>query len=99
MELLSYFKTKSIFVSRHQNTGLNKNSVIANKSLESVTKLKYFGTTVTDQNYIHEEIKSSLILRECLLSFSSQSLFSHLLTKILSIQIHITRTTEMTNKR
>jgi len=62
MELLSYFKTKSIFVSRHQNTGLNKNSVIANKSLESVTKLKYFGTRVIDRNSINKEIESRLNL-------------------------------------
>jgi hypothetical protein len=33
---------------------------IANRSFESVTKFKYLGTTLTDKNYINEEIKSRI---------------------------------------
>jgi hypothetical protein len=33
---------------------------IANRCLEGVAKFRYLGTTLTDQNYMHDEIKSRL---------------------------------------
>ena len=43
---------------RDQNAGQNKN--IDNSSYERVEQLKYLGKTLTNQNYIHKEIKSRL---------------------------------------
>jgi hypothetical protein len=49
-----------IYMSRHQNTGQNRNIKIASRSFENITKLKYLGTIATDHNLIHEEIKIRL---------------------------------------
>jgi hypothetical protein len=50
-------KTKYMIMSRHPNSGQNQNIRIANESFEIVTKFKYLGTTLTNQNDIHDEIK------------------------------------------
>jgi hypothetical protein len=43
-----------------KKTGLKHGIKIANRSFEGVAKLKYLGTTLTDQNCMQEEIKSRL---------------------------------------
>jgi hypothetical protein len=53
-------KTKYMLVSRCQKAGQRQSIRIGNRSSESVAKFQYLGTTQTDQNCIHEEIKSRL---------------------------------------
>jgi hypothetical protein len=60
-------------MSGHPNSGQNQNIRSTNESFKSVANFKYLGTTLTDQNDIHDEIKSRLKFRECLLSFSPRS--------------------------
>jgi hypothetical protein len=53
-------KTKYMFMSRHQTAGQSNYIRVANKSFQKVAKFKHLGSTLTDQNCIHEEIWSRL---------------------------------------
>ena len=50
-------------MSRDHNLRTNHTINICNKPFESVEEFKYFGTTLTNQNSIHKDIKSRLKLR------------------------------------
>jgi site-specific DNA-adenine methylase len=47
-------KTKYMWLSRHQNAGQNHYVKVANRSLKYLKEFEYLGTTVTNQNLIHE---------------------------------------------
>jgi hypothetical protein len=53
-------KTKYMIMSCHPNSGQNQNIRRANDSFENVATFKYLGMTLTNQNDIHDEIKSTL---------------------------------------
>jgi len=53
-------KTKYMIRSRHATSGQNQNIRSANESFENVAKFTHLGTTPTNQNDIHDEIKSRL---------------------------------------
>jgi hypothetical protein len=83
-------KTKYMILSRHPNSGQNQNIRIANESFENVAKFKYLGTTLTNQNDIHDEISSRLNSANAC-CYSVQNLFSsRLITKNLKIKIYRT---------
>jgi hypothetical protein len=83
-------KTKYMIMSRHQNSGQNQNIRIANESFENVATFKYLGATLTNQNDIHDEIKSRLNSGNACY-YSVQNILSSSLTpKNLKIKIYKT---------
>jgi sorting nexin-29 len=81
-------KTQYMIMSRHPNSGQNQNIKIANESFENVAKFKYLETTLTNQNDIHDEIKSRLNSGNACYHYSVQNLFSScLISKNLKIKI------------
>jgi hypothetical protein len=75
-------------MSYHLNSGQSKNIRIANESFEKVAKFKYLGMIVTNQNDIHDEIKSRLNSGNACY-YSVQNLFSSLIiSKNLKIKMY-----------
>jgi hypothetical protein len=80
-------KTKYMITSRHPNSGQSQNSRTANESFENVAKFKYLGTTLTNQNDIHDEIKNRLNSGNACYYSVQNLLSSHLTSKNLKIKI------------
>jgi hypothetical protein len=83
-------KTMYMVMSRDQNAGQNGYMQIGNKSFETVEQFKYLGTTLTNQNSIHEEIKSRLKSGNACYHSVHKFLSSSLLSKNVEIKIHRT---------
>jgi hypothetical protein len=62
--------TMHMSISRHEYAGKYHNTSTAKEYFENAAKFRYLGTTVTNQNRIHEEIKGrSHSERACYLPF------------------------------
>ena len=73
-----------------QNAGRRHNTKIDNSSFERVEEFKYFGTTLTNQNCIQEEIKSRLKVGNACYYSVQNFLSSSLLSKNINIKIYRT---------
>jgi hypothetical protein len=83
-------KTKYTLVSRCQRAGQRQSIKIGNRCFESLTKFKYLGTTLTDQNCIHEEIKSRLNSGNACYHSVQSLLSSRLLSRNVKVKIYKT---------
>jgi len=72
-------RLKYMVMSRDQNAG--RNTKIDNSSFERVEEFIYLGTTLTNRNYIQEEIKSRLNSRNACYHSVQNLLYSSLLSK------------------
>jgi hypothetical protein len=84
-------KTKYMLMSHSRRIGQKHSITTANRSFEDVAKFKYLGTTLTDQNCMHEEI-SGRLNSENVCYHSVQSLLSSYLL-CMNIKIKIYKTT------
>jgi hypothetical protein len=83
-------KTKYMLVSRCQKAGQRHSIKIGKRSFESVAKFKYLGTTLTDQNCIHEETKGGLNSGNACYRSVQGLLSSRLLSNNVKVKIHNT---------
>jgi glycerol-3-phosphate O-acyltransferase len=83
-------KTKYMLVLRCQKAGQRQSIKIGNRSFESVAKFKYLETTLTDQNCIHEEIKSRLNSGNTCYHSVQSLLSSRLLSRNVKVKIYKT---------
>jgi hypothetical protein len=83
-------KTKYMLMSHSQKIGQKHSIKIANRSFEDVVKFRYLGTTLTDQNHMHEEIKSRLNSGNACYHSVQSLLSSRLLSRNLKVKIHET---------
>jgi hypothetical protein len=83
-------KTKYMIMPHHPNSGQNQNMRTANKLFDKVAKFKYMGTTLTNQNDIHDESKSRLNSGNVFYYSVQNLLSSHLISKNLKIKIYKT---------
>jgi hypothetical protein len=80
-------ETKYMLMSRIQKVGQKHSIRLANGFFADVAKFKYLGTTLTDQNCMHEEIKSRLNSGNACYYSVQGLLSSRLLSRKLKVKI------------
>jgi hypothetical protein len=83
-------KTKYMLMSRSQKVGQQHSIKIANRSFEYVAKFTYLGTTLRDQNHMHEEIKSRLNSGNACCHSVQSLMSSRLLSRKLKVKVYKT---------
>ena len=81
-------KTKYMAMFRDQNAGRIHSMMMDNSPIERVEEFRYLGTTLTNQNFIQEEIKSRLKLGNACFYSVQNLLSSSLLSKTSKIKIY-----------
>ena len=77
-------------MSRDQKAGRNRSVMIDIDSFETVEEFKYLGTTLTNQNFVQEEIKSRLKSGNSFYLSVQNLLSCSLVFKNIKIQIYRT---------
>jgi hypothetical protein len=83
-------ETQYMLMSHSQKVGQKHSIKIANRSFEDVAKFKYLGTTLTDQNCMHEQINSRLNSGNACCHWVHSLLSSRLLSGNLRVKTHKT---------
>jgi hypothetical protein len=81
-------KTKYMLLSRHQNSGQYHDIKIGNRSFENMARLKYLGTTVTNQNLIQDEFTRRLNSGNACYHSVQKLLSYRLVSKDIKIRIY-----------
>jgi hypothetical protein len=76
---------------RQQNVDRNRDIKIANRLFENVSRFKYWGMAVSNQNLIQEEIKRRLNSGNAYYHLVQNLLSSRLLSKNIKIRIYKTK--------
>ena len=83
-------KTKYMVMSRDKNAGQSHKINTSSKSFERVVQFRYLGRALTNQNFIHEEIKSRLKSGNVCYHSVQNFFSSSLLSKNINIKIYRT---------
>jgi len=80
-------KTKYMVMSQYQHAVQNQNIYMGNKSFERLEHFSYLGTSLTNPNSFHEEIKCRLQTGNACYYWVQNRLSSSLLSKNIKVQI------------